>query len=57
MTNRRSPVVAPKRAEPPYWDLNQIVEELRQARERWRSAYLRNHECGGREFPSRQRLR
>ena len=41
----------------PHWELGRIVEDLRQVRERWRRAQLRNRECGGREFPARQRLR
>jgi serine O-acetyltransferase len=41
----------------PHWELGAIVDELRQVRARWRQARLRNQECGGREFPSRQRLR
>ena len=39
------------------WDLPRIVAELRSARERWRSQQPRRRALGGREFPSRDRLR
>ncbi len=41
----------------PHWELGPIVDQLRHVRTIWRQARLRNQECGGREFPSRQRLR
>lgn len=42
---------------PPAWDLDRIVGELREARARWRSAQQRQREFGAREFPSRDALR
>ncbi|MES2262860.1 MAG: serine O-acetyltransferase EpsC [Pseudomonadota bacterium] len=48
---------APAAPAEPHWELGPIVDQLRQVRTGWRQARLRNHECGGREFPSRQRLR
>jgi serine O-acetyltransferase len=57
MNDRAAPILAAAATVAPHWDLNHIVEELRTVRERWRQACLRNEEFGGREFPSRQRLR
>ncbi|PWT75981.1 MAG: serine acetyltransferase [Proteobacteria bacterium] len=37
-------------------DLTEVVNELRAARESWRSEHQRNREFGGREFPSRTTL-
>ena len=39
------------------WDLDDIVRDLRVARERWRLSQNRPLESGGREFPSRDSLR
>ncbi len=39
------------------WDLDDIVARLRAVREHWRASRQRNQEFGGREFPSRERLR
>ena len=39
------------------WDLDDIVRDLRVARERWRLSQNRPLESGGREFPSRDALR
>lgn len=36
------------------WALDDIVGQLRDARERWRTAHQRGREHGGREFPSRE---
>jgi serine O-acetyltransferase len=40
-----------------HWELDRIVEGLRQARDRWRTARQRSLEFGAREFPSRESLR
>ena len=39
------------------WDIDQVVRELRGARQAWRQAHGRTRELGGREFPSREALR
>ncbi|MCM8613329.1 serine O-acetyltransferase EpsC [Accumulibacter sp.] len=39
------------------WKLDEIVRDLRLAREQWRVAQQRTLESGGREFPSREALR
>ncbi|MFT3803110.1 MAG: serine acetyltransferase [Burkholderiaceae bacterium] len=39
------------------WDLDDVVGRLRAVREHWRASQQRNREFGGREFPSRERLR
>jgi serine O-acetyltransferase len=39
------------------WGLDEIVRDLRAARDQWRQAHQRNRESGGREFPSRDALR
>jgi serine O-acetyltransferase len=49
--------IVPLADKPPSWDLDRIVGELREARERWRSAQQRQREFGAREFPSRDALR
>ncbi|HRP24416.1 MAG TPA: serine acetyltransferase [Thauera sp.] len=49
-------VIAPAACAEGGWDLERIVVELRQARERWREAQQRKREFGVREFPSRDAL-
>lgn len=44
-------------AAPSLWKLDDIVRDLRLARERWRAAQHRPLESGCREFPSREALR
>lgn len=39
------------------WDIDQVVRELRGARQAWRQAHGRTRELGGREFPAREALR
>lgn len=39
-----------------HWELDSLVAELRQARERWRKARQRDPEAHGREFPSQAAL-
>ncbi len=39
------------------WDIDQVVRELRGARQAWRQAHGRTRELGGREFPARDALR
>jgi serine O-acetyltransferase len=39
------------------WPLDDIVRDLKSAREQWRLSHNRNRESGGREFPSRDALR
>lgn len=39
------------------WDVGRIVNELRDARARWRESQHRRQEAGGRELPSRHTLR
>ncbi len=41
----------------PQWQIESVVADLRDVRERWRATQRRNRECGGREFPSREALR
>jgi serine O-acetyltransferase len=53
--NAPRPIPAPTLR--PQWELGRVVDELRQARERWRQARQRLRESGGREFPSRTALR
>lgn len=40
-----------------HWELDNLVAELRQTRERWRKARQRDPEAHGREFPSQSTLR
>lgn len=40
-----------------HWELDSLVAELRQTRERWRRARQRDPEAHGREFPSQSTLR
>ncbi|MEC5397379.1 serine O-acetyltransferase EpsC [Uliginosibacterium sp. H1] len=40
----------------PNWELDRVVEGLRNARARWRESQRRKREFGGREFPSRAAL-
>ncbi|MDQ8022080.1 MAG: serine O-acetyltransferase EpsC [Moraxellaceae bacterium] len=40
----------------PNWELDRVVEGLRNARARWRESQRRKREFGGREFPSREAL-
>lgn len=52
----------PFRAEPEIatatlWGLDDIVRDLRSARDQWRLAHDRHVDSGGREFPSREALR
>jgi serine O-acetyltransferase len=50
------PHMAESRAPRVNWQLEQIVEQLREARSNWRSQTGRNREPGSRELPSRQEL-
>ncbi len=49
-------IIAPAACPGGGWDLERIVGELRQARERWRESQQRTREFGVREFPSRDAL-
>jgi serine O-acetyltransferase len=40
----------------PHWDLPEIVDELRRAREQWRYRQSRDRDFGAREFPSPDRI-
>ncbi len=51
-----NPHLADSRAPRVNWQLEQIVEQLREARSDWRSRTGRNRELGSRELPSRQAL-
>jgi len=46
----------PAEFRPPVFDLKQVVTELAEVRQRWRSAQKRSSEPGGRELPSRDAL-
>ena len=54
---KNSDTASPAKAGAPIrWDLESVVEGLRDVRARWRAAQHRSIEPGGREFPSRDAL-